>query len=166
MWELDYKERWAPKNWCFWTVVLEKTLESPLDCRDIQPVNPKGDQSWVFIERPDAEAETPILWPPDAKDWLIWKDPDAGRESFLSMDVKLTLTWNALLVACCEMGCRAEELKVVIQMNWNCNGQAESWGFAGAKLPGVGDLVGKELARVEDTNQNFKLNWDDGVTLQ
>ena len=80
MWELDYKERWAPKNWCFWTVVLEKTLESPLDCRDIQPVNPKGDQSWVFIERPDAEAETPILWPPDAKDWLIWKDPDAEKK--------------------------------------------------------------------------------------
>ena len=80
MWELDYKESWAPKNWCFWTVVLEKTLESPLDCKEIQPVHPKGNQSWVFIGRTDAEAETPILWPPDAKSWLIWKDPDAGKD--------------------------------------------------------------------------------------
>ena len=80
MWQLDYKESWAPKNWCFWTVVLEKTLESPLDCKEIQPVHPKGDQSWVFIGRTDAEAETPILWPPDAKNWLIWKDPDTGRD--------------------------------------------------------------------------------------
>ena len=77
--ELDCEDSWAPKNWCFWTVVLEKTLESPLDCKEIQPVHPKGDQSWVFIGRTDAEAETPILWPPDAKSWLIWKDPDAGR---------------------------------------------------------------------------------------
>ena len=67
MWELDHKESWAPKNWCFWTVVLEKTLESPLDCKEIQPVHPKGDQSWVFIGRTDAETETPILWPPDVK---------------------------------------------------------------------------------------------------
>ena len=80
MWELDYKEGWVPKNWCFWTVVLEKTLESPLDCKEIQPIHPKGDQSWVFIGRTDAEAETPMLWPPDAKSWLIGKDPDAGRD--------------------------------------------------------------------------------------
>ena len=78
-WELDYKESWAPKNWCLWTVVLEKTLESPLDCKKTQPVHAKGDQSWVFIGRTDAEAESPILWPPDAKSWLIWKDPDAGE---------------------------------------------------------------------------------------
>ena len=68
------------KNWCFWTVVLEKTLKSPLDCQEIQPVNPKRDQSWVFIGRTDVEAETPKLWPPDAKSWLIWKDPDAGKD--------------------------------------------------------------------------------------
>ena len=80
MWELDCEERWAPKNWCFWTVVLEKTLESPLDCKEIQPVHPKGNQSWVFIGRTDAEAETPVFWPPDAKSWLIGKDPDAGRD--------------------------------------------------------------------------------------
>ena len=80
MWELDWGEGWALKNWCFWTVVLEKTLESPLDCKEIQPVHPKGDQSWVSIGRTDAEAETPILWPPHAKSWLIGKDPDAGRD--------------------------------------------------------------------------------------
>ena len=80
MWELDYNESWAPKNWCFWTVVLEKTVESPLDCKEIQPVHPKGDQFWVFIGRTDVEAETPILWPPDVKSWLIWKDPDAGKD--------------------------------------------------------------------------------------
>ena len=74
------KEKWEQKNWCFWTGVLEKTLESPLDCKEIQPVHPKGDQSWVFTERTHAEAETPILWPPDAKNWLIGKDPDAGKD--------------------------------------------------------------------------------------
>ena len=91
MWEFDYKESWVLKNWCFWTVVLEKTLESPSDCKEIQPVHPKGNQSWIFIGRTDAEAETPILWPtdakiwligkdPDAKNWLIGKDPDAGKD--------------------------------------------------------------------------------------
>ena len=78
--ELDCEENWVPKNWCFWTVVLEKTLESPLDCKEIQPVHPKGDQSWVFIVRTNAKAETPILWPPDVKSWLTGKDPDAGRD--------------------------------------------------------------------------------------
>ena len=80
MWELDYKESWTPKNWCLWTVVLEKTLESPLDCKEIQPVHPKGNQSWVFTGRTDVEAETPVLWPPDVKSWLIWKDPDVGKD--------------------------------------------------------------------------------------
>ena len=80
MWEMDYKESWAQKNWCFWTVVLEKTLESPWDCKEIQPVHLKGDQSWAFIGRTDVNAETPILWPPDAKSWFIWKDPDAGKD--------------------------------------------------------------------------------------
>ena len=79
-WELDYKESWALKNWCFWTVVLEKTLESPLDCKKIQPVHPIGDQSWIFIGRTDVEAEDPILRPPDAKNWLIGKDLDAGKD--------------------------------------------------------------------------------------
>ena len=74
------QESWVQKNWCFWTVVLEKALESPLDCKESQPVHPKGDQSWVFIGRTDGETETPILWPPDAESWLIWKDPDAGKD--------------------------------------------------------------------------------------
>ena len=80
MWELDYKESCVPKNWCFWTVVLEKTLESPLDCKEIQPVNLKGSQFWIFIGRTDAEAEAPILWPPDVKNWLTGKDPVAGKD--------------------------------------------------------------------------------------
>ena len=79
-WELNYKESWVPKNWHFWTVVLEKTLESPLDCKKVQPVHPKGDQSCVFIVRTDAEAETPILWPPDMESWLIWKDSNTGKD--------------------------------------------------------------------------------------
>ena len=80
MWELNCEESWAPKNWCFWTVVLEKTLESPLDCKEIQWFHPKGNQSWIFIGRSVAGAETPILWPPDVKKWLIWKDPDTGKD--------------------------------------------------------------------------------------
>ena len=80
MWEMDHKESWVPKNWCFWTVVLEKTLESPLDCKEINLANPKGNQSWIFIGRTDAESENPILWPPDAKNWLIGKDPDPGKD--------------------------------------------------------------------------------------
>ena len=80
MWELDYKESWTPKNWCFWTVVLEKALESPLNFKAIKSVHPKGNQSWIFIGRTDAEAETPILWLPDVKNWLTGKDPDAGKD--------------------------------------------------------------------------------------
>ena len=80
MWELNHKESWALKNWCFWTVELEKTLESPLDCQEIHPVHPKGNQSWIFTRRADAGAEAPTFWPPDGKNWFIWKDPDAGKD--------------------------------------------------------------------------------------
>ena len=80
MWELDYKESWVPKNWCFWTVILEKTFESPSDCKGIQPVHPKWNQSWMLIGRTDVEAEIPILWPPDGKNWLLGKDSDAGKD--------------------------------------------------------------------------------------
>ena len=80
MWGLDHKEGWVPKNWCFWVVALDKIIESPWDCKEIQPVNPEGNQSWIFIGRTDAEAEAPILWPPDVKSWLIRKDPDAGKD--------------------------------------------------------------------------------------
>ena len=100
IWELDYKESWAPKNWCFWTVVLEKTLESPLDCKEIQPVYPKGNQSWIFwifIGRTDAEAEIPILWPPNAKNWLTGKDPDAGNDWRLEKKGMTEDGWMALL---------------------------------------------------------------------
>ena len=81
MWGLDREEGWVPKNWCFWTVVLGKTFEGPLDCKEIKPVNPKGNQPWIFIGRTDGEAEAIVLWPPDVKSWLmrVWKDPDAGR---------------------------------------------------------------------------------------
>ena len=106
MWQLDYKESWVPKNWCFWTVVLEKTVESPLDCKEIQPVHPKGDQSWVFIGRTDVEAETPILWPLDAKSWLIQKKPwcwerlkaegkgdDRGWDGWMASRTQWTWVW-------------------------------------------------------------------------
>ena len=141
MWELDYKENWVPKNWCFWTVVLEKTLESPLDCKEIQPVHPKGDQPWIFIGRTDVEAETPILWPPDAKSWLFWKDPDVGKD------------W------------RQEEERTEDEMvrwyNW-LNGHEFGW------TPGVGDgqrglaccgsWCSKELGTTEWLNWTY-INW-------
>ena len=97
MWELSFKESWALKNWCFWTVVLEKTLESPLDSKEIQPVHPNGNQSWMFFGRTDAEAETPILWPPDAKNWLIWKDPDAGKD--WRQEEKGTTGWDGWMAS-------------------------------------------------------------------
>ena len=105
MWELDYKESWVLKNWCFWTVVLEKTLESPLDWKEILPVNPKGNQSWIVTEKIDAQAETPIFWPPDAKSWLTGKDPDAGedcregddrgRDSWMASLTQWTWVWGS-----------------------------------------------------------------------
>ena len=115
MWELNYKESWALKNWCFLTVMLEKTVESPLDCKEIQPVHPK-DQSWVFIGKTDVEAETPILWPPDAKSWLIWKDSDAGKD-----------WWQE------EKGTREDEI-----VGWHHRLDGHGFGWT----PGVGDGQG------------------------
>ena len=97
MWELDCEEGWAPKNWCFWTVVLEKMLESPLDCKEIQPVHSEGDQPWDFFGRNDAKAETPVLWPPHAKDWLIGKDSDAGRD--WEQEGKGTTGWDGWMAS-------------------------------------------------------------------
>ena len=97
MWELNHKEGWIPKNWCFWTVVLEKTLESPLDCKEIKTVNPKGDQSWIFTGRSDAKDEAPILWPPDAKRWFIGKDPDAGKD--WRQEEKRTRGWGGWMAS-------------------------------------------------------------------
>ena len=137
MWELDYKESWALKNWCFWTVLLQKTLESPLDCMEIQPVHPKGDQSWVFIGRTDVEAETPILWPPDAKNWLIWKDSDAGKD------------WGQE-----EKGTTEDEM---VGWHYRVNGHGFGW------TPGVGDgqrglaCWGSWGCKESDTTE--RLNW-------
>ena len=142
MWELDYKESWAPKNWCFWTVVLEKTLECPLNCKEIQPIHPKGDQSWVFIERTDIEAEAPILWPPDRKSWLFGKDTDAGKD------------WRRE-----EKGTTEDEM---VRWHHRFNGHEFGW------TPGVGDGQGglvcccpwvrKELDMTEWLNWT-ELNW-------
>ena len=130
MWELDYKESWAPKNWCFWTVVLEKTLESCLDCKEIQPVHPKGDQSWVSIGRTDFEAEIPILWPHDVKSWLTGKDPDAGKDwrqrrqrqeqhRFNGYESEQTLgdSGEQRSLACCSPWCRKES-DTTEWLNW------------------------------------------------
>ena len=137
MWESDYKESWVPKNWCFWTVVLEKTLESPLNCRDIQPIYPKRNPSWIFIGRPDAESETPIFWPPDTKNWLTAKDPDIAknwRQDEKGMTEDEMVGWHHWLtaheseetlgvgdgqggLACCSpWGCK--ESNTTEQLNW------------------------------------------------
>ena len=142
MWNLDYKESWAPKNWCFWTVVLEKTLESPLDCK-INPVNPKGNQPWIFIGRIDAEAEAPILWPPDAKSQLHWKRPwywerlkaggeaaNRGWDGWIASPTQWTWIWanserwwrTGSLACCSPWGCReldtTEQLKNNMKIPW------------------------------------------------
>ena len=137
MWELDYKESWTLKNWCFWTMVLEKTPESPLDSKEIQPVHPKGNQSWIFIGRTDAEAEIPILWPPDAKSWLLGQYPDAGKDwsqEKMGTTEDEMVGWHhrlngheseqaqgvgdgqGSLVCCSPWGCK--ELDTTEQLNW------------------------------------------------
>jgi len=135
MWELDHKESWLVKNWCFWTVGLQKTLESPLEWKEIKPVHPKGNQSWIFIGRPDAEAETPIIWIPDVKNWLIGKDPDAGKdwrqeEKGTTEDetvgwhhwlnghkLEYAPGWRAGLACCSPWGCK--ESDTTKQLSWN-----------------------------------------------
>ena len=139
MWEVDYKESWAPKNWCFWVVTLQKTLENPLDCKEIQPVNPKGNQSWTLTGRTDAEAETPILWPPDVKNWLTGKDPDAGKD------------WRQE-----EMGTTEDEM-----VGWH------RWlnGHEFEQAPGVGDGQGSlacfSPSVVKSPTWLSELNWTD-----
>ena len=144
MWELDSKESWALKNWCFWTVVLEEILESPLDCKKIQPVPPEGDQSWVFIGRTDAEAETQLLWPPDAKNWLIWKDPDAGKD------------WRQE-----EKGTTEDEM-----CGWHhwLNGHESEW------TPGVGDGQGGLTCcspwSHKESDTTVQLNWTEPMIFK
>ena len=134
MWELHHKESWALKNWCFWTVVLEKTLEGPLDCKEIHPVHPKGNQSWIFIGRTDAEAETPILLPPDVNNWLIWKYHDAGND------------WR-----------REEKGKTEAEMV-GCQHQLDGCEFEQA--PGVGDGQGGLVCCMQSMgSQRVRHNW-------
>ena len=116
MWELDYKASWAPKNWCFWPVLLEKTLESPLDCKSIKPVNPKGNHSWIFIERTDAEAEVPILWPPGEKNWLIGKDPDAGKD--WRQEGKGMTGWDGWTASLTQWTLQRVRHDAVTKLNW------------------------------------------------
>ena len=110
MWELDYEESWAPKNWCLWTLMLENTFESPLDSKEIQPVHSKGNHSWVFIGRTDVEAETPILWPPDVKSWLIWKDPDAGKDWKWEEKGWQRMRWLDVITDSMDILCKLQEL--------------------------------------------------------
>ena len=143
MWELDYKENWEPKNWCFWIVVLKKTLESPLDCKEIQSVHPKGNQSWVFIGGTDVEAGTPILWPPDVKSWLIWKDPDAGKD------------WGQE-----EKGTTEDEM-----VGWHrrLNGHRFGWTLGSGDRQGGLACCGSWGCKQSDRTE--RLNWTDGWSM-
>ena len=143
MWELDCEESWVPKNWCFWTVVLEKTLESPSDCKEIQPVHPKGDQSWVFIGRTDAEAETPILWPPHVKSWLIGKDPGAGRD------------WGQE-----EKGTTEDEMA-----GWYHQLNAHEFGWTPGAGYGQGGLAGCGSGGRKESDTIERLNWTELIWI-
>ena len=119
MWELDYKESWALKNWCFWTVLLEQTLVSPFDCKEIQPVHPKGNKSWIFIGKTDAEAETPILWPPDAKNWPIWKERLMGKIEGRRRRGRQKMSWLIGITDSMDMGLSRLQQLVMEREAWH-----------------------------------------------
>ena len=143
VYSLDYKGSWVPKNWCFWTVVLEKTLESPLDCKEIQPVHPKGDQSWVFIGRTDVDAETLILWPPHAKSWLIGKDPDAGKD------------WGQE-----EKGTTEDEM-----VGWHHQLNGHGFGWTLGVGDGQGGLVCYGSWGCKESDRTEQLNWTECINI-
>ena len=148
MWELDHKESWAPKNWCFWAVVLEKTLESPLDCKEIQPVHPKGDHSWILIGKTDVEAETLILWPSDVKNWLIWTDPDAGKDWRWEEKVD-NRGWDGSMASLTQW--------IWVWVN------SRSWGWTWR--PVVLQSMGSQRVRHDwRTELNWKINWAASVS--
>ena len=142
MWELDYKENWGPKNWWFWTVMLEKTLQSPLNCKKIQPVHPKGNQSWIFTGRTEAEAETPILWPPDAKNWLIGKEPDAGKD-WRQEEKGDDRGWDGWMAS-----------PILWTWVWASSG---SWWWTGK--PGVLQSMGSQMLDMTERLNCIELNW-------
>ena len=173
MWELDYKESWALKNWCFWAVVLEKTLESPLDCKEIKPVNCKGNHSWIFIGSSDAEAETPILWSPDVENWLLGRDPDAGkdwRQEENGTTEDEIGGWHHRLnghefeqapgvgdgqvsLACCRpWGCKVSDMTE--QLNWTDANRRLT-----GKVPDAGNYWGQKEKRVSEDEMAGQHHW-------
>ena len=141
MWKLDCEEGWALKNWCFWTVVLEKTLKNSLDCKEIQPVHPKGNQFWIYIGRTDAQAETPVLWPSDVKNWLIWKDPDAGKD------------WRQE-----EKGTTEDEM-----VGWHHRLDGHDFGQAPGTGDGQGSLACCGPWGCRESNMTEQLNWTESL---